>query len=69
MVSGWLFYKHHVLQNNTEKKHIMSLVDFHNRVALSLLQENKITNKRGRPRSNTPPVQKKSKSNLALMPP
>ena len=62
IVNGWLLYKRHALQYHTEKKHIMSLLDFHSRVALSLLQENKSISKRGRPRSdNTPHVQKKPK--------
>ena len=37
----------------------MSLLDFHSRIALSLLQENKVAAKRGRPRSdNTLTVRK-----------
>lgn len=59
MVNGWVLYKRYALQSNTEKKHVMSLADFRKRVALSLLQENEISNKRrGCPRSDTPPVQK-----------
>ena len=70
IVNGWLLYKCHALQYHTKKKHIMSLLDFHTCVALSLLQENKSIRKRGRPRSdNTPHVQKKPKSNLTFIPP
>lgn len=59
MVNGWVLYKRYALQSNTEKKHVMSLTDFRKRVALSLLQENEISNKRrGCLRSDTPPVQK-----------
>ena len=45
IVNGWLLYKRHALQHHTEKKDIMSLLDFHSLVALSLLQENKSISK------------------------
>ena len=70
IVKDWLLYKRHAFQNQDKKIDIMSLLDFHSRIALSLLQENKVAAKRGRPRSdNTPTVQKKSKSNLIFLPP
>ena len=59
IVNGWLLYKRHAFKNQAKKIDIMSLLDFHSRIALSLLQENKVAAKRGRPRSdNTLTVQK-----------
>ena len=59
IVNGWLLCKRHAFKNETKKIDIMSLLDFHCRIALSLLQENKVAAKRGRPRSdNTLTVQK-----------
>ena len=70
IVNGWLLYKRHAFQNQAKKTDVMSLLNFHGQIALSLLQKNKVAAKGGRPRSdNTPTVQKKSKSNLTFLPP
>ena len=66
-VNGSLLYKRHAFQNQAKKIDIISLLDFHSPIALSLLQENKLAAKIGRPKSdNTPTVQKKTqlKSNI-----
>lgn len=57
IVNGWLLYKRNAFQIQPKKIDIMSLLDFHSRIALSLLQENKVAAKRGHPRyDNTPTV-------------
>lgn len=54
---GSLLYKRHAFQNQAKKVDIISLIDFHIPIALSLLQENKLAAKIGRPKSdNTPTV-------------
>lgn len=56
-VNGSLLYKRHAFQNEAKKVDIISLIDFHIPIALSLLQENKLAAKIGRPKSdNTPTV-------------
>ena len=70
IVNGWLLYKRNAFQNQPKKIDIMSLLDFHSRIALSLLQENKVAAKRVHPRyDNTPTVQKKSESSVTFLPP
>ena len=56
-VNGSLLYKRYAFQNQAKKIDIISLIDFHIPIALSLLQENKLAAKIGRPKSdNTPTV-------------
>ena len=58
VVNGWLLYKRHAQLDMTQRKNMLSLLDFQSRIADSLMRENKVVTV-GRPKLSSPPKRAK----------